>query len=34
MEMMRISHLAARYPHMLSGGEKKRVALARTLALK
>lgn len=32
MEMMRISHLAARYPRMLSGGEKKRVALARSLA--
>jgi ABC-type Fe3+/spermidine/putrescine transport system ATPase subunit len=32
MEMMRISHLVDRYPHMLSGGEKKRVALARSLA--
>ncbi|MFO7783302.1 MAG: ABC transporter ATP-binding protein [Thermodesulfobacteriota bacterium] len=32
MEMMRIKSLADRYPHMLSGGEKKRVALARSLA--
>ncbi|MGV8075596.1 MAG: ABC transporter ATP-binding protein [Syntrophobacteraceae bacterium] len=32
MEMMGIEHLANRYPHMLSGGEKKRVALARSLA--
>lgn len=32
MEMMRIKHLADRYPHMLSGGEKKRAALARSLA--
>lgn len=32
MEMTRITHLAERYPHMLSGGEKKRVALARSLA--
>jgi ABC-type Fe3+/spermidine/putrescine transport system ATPase subunit len=32
MQMMRIQHLAGRYPHMLSGGERKRVALARSLA--
>lgn len=32
MKMMNIEHLAERYPHMLSGGEKKRIALARALA--
>jgi len=32
MEMMHIKHLSDRYPHMLSGGEKKRVALTRSLA--
>lgn len=32
MDLMHIKHLAHRYPHILSGGEKKRVALARSLA--
>jgi ABC-type Fe3+/spermidine/putrescine transport system ATPase subunit len=32
MKMVRVDHLAGHYPHMLSGGEKKRVALARSLA--
>jgi ABC-type Fe3+/spermidine/putrescine transport system ATPase subunit len=32
MNMMNIDHLAGHYPHMISGGEKKRVALARSLA--
>ncbi len=32
LKMMSISHLAARYPGHLSGGEKQRVALARALA--
>jgi ABC-type Fe3+/spermidine/putrescine transport system ATPase subunit len=32
LEMMRIKHLASRYPEHLSGGEKQRVALARALA--
>jgi ABC-type Fe3+/spermidine/putrescine transport system ATPase subunit len=32
LKMMKIEHLAARYPKHLSGGEKQRVALARALA--
>jgi ABC-type sugar transport system ATPase subunit len=32
LELMRIKHLAPRYPRHLSGGEKQRVALARALA--
>jgi ABC-type sugar transport system ATPase subunit len=33
LHLMKISHLAERYPKQLSGGEKQRVALARALAL-
>ncbi|HUT97415.1 MAG TPA: ABC transporter ATP-binding protein [Dehalococcoidales bacterium] len=33
LHLMKISHLAERYPKHLSGGEKQRVALARALAL-
>jgi len=33
MELMEISHLRNRPPHRLSGGEKKRVALASVLVL-
>ena len=33
MDNMRISHLARRHPHTLSGGEQQRVALARALVI-
>ena len=32
LDMMRITHIATRFPGRLSGGEKQRVALARALA--
>ncbi|MEX5302071.1 ABC transporter ATP-binding protein [Kocuria sabuli] len=32
LELVRLHHLAGRYPHELSGGEQQRVALARALA--
>ncbi|AUI52923.1 ABC transporter ATP-binding protein [Arthrobacter crystallopoietes] len=32
LELVRLPHLAGRYPHELSGGEAQRVALARALA--
>ena len=32
LQMLKIDHLAARYPRHLSGGERQRVALARALA--
>jgi ABC-type Fe3+/spermidine/putrescine transport system ATPase subunit len=32
LDLLRIQHLASRYPNKLSGGEKQRVALARALA--
>lgn len=33
LEMVRLAHLAKRYPAQLSGGQKQRVALARALAM-
>lgn len=32
LDLVRLGHLASRYPHELSGGEQQRVALARALA--
>ncbi len=32
LDLVRLGHLAQRYPHELSGGEQQRVALARALA--
>ena len=32
LELVRLNHLATRYPHEISGGEQQRVALARALA--
>lgn len=34
LEMVRLSHIAKRYPHQLSGGQQQRVALARALAVR
>ncbi len=33
LEMVRLSHIANRYPHQLSGGQQQRIALARALAV-
>src|SRR5690606_25342645 len=32
LELVKLGHLARRYPHELSGGQQQRVALARALA--
>lgn len=34
MDKFKVHHLADKYPHQLSGGEKQRAALARALAMK
>jgi iron(III) transport system ATP-binding protein len=33
LDMVRLGHLADRYPHQLSGGQQQRVAIARSLAV-
>lgn len=34
LELVGLSHMSGKYPHMLSGGEQQRIALARALAPK
>lgn len=34
LELVNLTHMADKYPHMLSGGEQQRIALARALAPK